>query len=65
MRWLGGIKIFVLNKQVAEVIKQPHAGEYIIRNARPNDTVGICFSSVVKRDITDWLDSNYPGWVKG
>lgn len=39
--------------------------DYLIHNFRPNGTLGMCFTSKDKLDISNWLNQNYPGWVKG
>lgn len=62
--WLNGTPILLDDKQVAEVIRQGNT--YLIRNLRPNGTVGICFDSTDKTDITTFLTNLYgPGWTKG
>ena len=62
--WLDGCPILVGDKQVAEVIRQ--SGKYVIRNLRPNGTIGICFDSSDKQAITDELTKMFGSdWTKG
>lgn len=63
--WLNGTPILVDNKQVAEVIVTSAGSMFMIRNLRPNGTVGVCFTSPDKQKISDWLAENYPGFTKG
>ena len=37
---------------------------FVIRNLRPNGTVGVCYTTKVAEDIHSWLDENYPGWTQ-
>jgi len=55
--------IYLGKEQVAEIIKDKIFG-YVIRNKRPNGTIGVCFSSADLADIRVWLDTTYPGWKK-
>lgn len=62
--WLNGTPILVDNIQVAEVIRQ--GNRLLIRNLRPNGTVGVCFDSTDKKDITDQLTLMYgTEWTRG
>ena len=62
--WLDGTPIIVDGKQVAEVLRQSVG--FVIRNLRPNGTVGVCFFSPDKGEITNQLNSMYgPKWTKG
>ena len=62
--WLNGTPILVDGRQVAEVIKQ--GTTFLIRNLRPNGTVGVCFDSTDKKDITDQLTLMYgTEWTRG
>lgn len=62
--WLSGTPILVDGKQVAEVMK--HGNTYIIRNKRPNGTIGICFTATDKVAIIDELTKLYgSSWTKG
>jgi len=36
----------------------------MIRNLRPNGTVGVCYTTKVMADVASWLDENYPGWTQ-
>jgi len=60
--WLNGSKIMLNGNQVAEVIYSN--GSFVIRNKRPNGTIGVCFTSTDGRDpITDFLTKTYPGYT--
>lgn len=62
--WLNGTPILVDSVQVAEVIRQ--GNRLLIRNLRPNRTVGVCFDSTDKKDITDQLTLMYgTEWTRG
>ena len=53
-------RVMVNGKQVAEVVTQ--GKKKIIRNLRPNGTVGVCFDAEDWHDIRSWLDHNLPMW---
>jgi hypothetical protein len=59
--WLGGKPIYLNGVQVCEILKNQ---VFIIRNLRPNGTVGICYTTMVGEDARSWLDKNYPGWTQ-
>lgn len=61
--WLEGSPIYMGTEQIAEVKPDKTFG-YIIRNKRPNGTVGVCFSNASLTEIRDYLNINYPGWRK-
>ena len=62
--WLNGTPILINGSQVAEVVRD--GSTLLIRNLRPNGTVGVCFSSTDKKEITDFLTNLYgSSWTKG
>lgn len=64
--WLSQIpqtQIYHNGAQVAEIIRDSTG--YLIRNLRPNGTVGVCFSAAKLAEIAAWLDESYPGWQPG
>ena len=61
--WLGGSPVYLGNDQIAE-IKPDKTFGYIVRNLRPNGTVGVCFSNNSLVEIRDYLNTTYPGWRK-
>jgi len=40
-------------------------GTFYIHNFRPNGSVGVCFTSDNKADITNWLNGTYSKWDGG
>jgi hypothetical protein len=53
-------RVMVKGVQVAEVVVS--GGRKLIRNKRPNGTVGVCFDSEDWKEIRSWLDHNMDGW---
>ena len=60
--WLGGRPIYQNGVQVCEIIWS-HPFPYMLRNLRPNGTVGVCFTGG-KDEVKSWLDESYPGWTQ-
>ena len=61
--WSGGSPVYLGNEQIAEIKPDPAFG-YLIRNKRPNVTIGVCYSNTDLTEIRAFLDITYPGWRK-
>jgi hypothetical protein len=60
--WIGKNAIYDPSGfQVAEVLAAKDS--LVVRNLRPNGTVGICFAGEGKA-VRDWLDAHIPGWTR-
>ena len=61
--WTNGKPIYIDGKQVAEVVQDRMYG-FMIRNIRPNGTIGICHTTKEKAEVRQWLDEHLPGWTQ-
>ncbi len=61
--WTGTPRsqVMLYGEQVAEVLVQ--GPTKVIRDIRPNGSVGVCFESAHWKEIHNWLDHHYPGCV--
>lgn len=57
MGWLGGKAIYFHGVQTAEIVRSQ--GQLVVRNLRPNGTIGVCFRGA---KVKDFLDTTWPGW---
>jgi hypothetical protein len=59
MTWCGGLPIYYNGTQVAEIVRSQ--GQHIIRNLRPNGTIGVCWRGP-SHEVRAFLDTKWPGW---